>query len=432
MKKHSSCAVPPGKDGITICRTDFLGEARAPLMKNLFPLFNAFGFFACLMAPVSLFAQKFPAVVIWSEPGLPAADSPAPTSAQLSQIFPEARLVSTDQLASQLNDPQTRLLILPQGSVVPESAWSAILDCLHRGTNLLVLGGRPFTRSAYRDTAGWHLRDYAVRFIRPLLIDQYQATPGSAGAEFTPNPAFPLLFFRSITYLPTSTAGAGFFSPPNLQAIFIHHLIPRSFYAFSPTAPSKAHCSFPFVRPFRFACPANPSNSKPPFILPPSPPLRGAYRSAFFWKTSRRKNKPPPFLCRPALQLFCRPPPQKACTSSRLACSEAPLYAPSIIPPFGFVMKPTSAPALILASIPITSPSIESPSPLSAPPICPAKFSASISTIRTSTSGIATFLSSTPPASICFVPAGGPAGTSSAINRAAPTSAPCARSKRIS
>ena len=165
-------------------------------MKNLFTLFNAFGFFACLMAPVSLFAQKFPAVVIWSEPGLPAADSPAPTSAQLSQIFPEARLVSTDQLASQLNDPQTRLLILPQGSVVPESAWSAILDCLHRGANLLVLGGRPFTRSAYRDTAGWHLRDYSVRFIRPLLIDQYQATPGSAGAEFTPNPEIPLTLPR--------------------------------------------------------------------------------------------------------------------------------------------------------------------------------------------------------------------------------------------
>ena len=165
-------------------------------MRNLFPLFNAFGFFVCLMAPVSLFAQKFPAVVIWSEPGLPAADSPAPTSAQLAQIFPEARLVSAEQLASQLNDPQTRLLILPQGSVVPESAWSAILDYLHRGANLLVLGGRPFTRSAYRDSAGWHLRDYSVRFIRPLLIDQYQATPGSAGAEFTPNPEIPLTLPR--------------------------------------------------------------------------------------------------------------------------------------------------------------------------------------------------------------------------------------------
>ena len=161
-------------------------------MRTLLPLFNAFGFFVCLLAPVPLFAQKFPATVIWSEPGLPTADSAAPSSAQLAQIFPEARLASAEQLASELGDPQTRLLILPQGSVVPETTWSVILDYLHRGGNLLVLGGRPFTRSAYHDSAGWHLRDYSVRFVRPLLIDQYQATPGSTGAEFTPNPEVPL------------------------------------------------------------------------------------------------------------------------------------------------------------------------------------------------------------------------------------------------
>jgi hypothetical protein len=161
-------------------------------MKTLFPLLGTLGFFVCLLAPLSLFAQKFPAAVIWSEPGLPTADSAAPTSARLTQIFPEARMASTDQLASQLSDPQTRLLILPQGSVVPEAAWSVILDYLRHGGNLLVLGGRPFTRSAYHDSTGWHLRDYSVRLIRPLLIDQYQSTPGSAGAEFTPNPEIPL------------------------------------------------------------------------------------------------------------------------------------------------------------------------------------------------------------------------------------------------
>jgi len=161
-------------------------------MKTVFPLLSTLGFFVCLLAPLSLFAQKFPAAVIWSEPGLPTADSAAPTSAQLSKIFPEARVASTDQLASQLSAPQTRLLILPQGSVVPEAAWTVVLDYLRHGGSLLVLGGRPFTRSAYHDSTGWHLRDYSVRFIRPLLIDQYQSTPGSAGAEFTPNPEIPL------------------------------------------------------------------------------------------------------------------------------------------------------------------------------------------------------------------------------------------------
>ena len=145
-----------------------------------------------LLAPTALRAQKFPGTVIWSEAGLPSADTSSPSPAQLAQIFPEARIASADQLASQLSDPQTRLLILPQGSVIPEAAWSAISDFLHHGGNLLVLGGRPFTRAAYHDASGWHLRDYSSRFSTLLQIDQYQPTPGSAGAVFTPNPEVPI------------------------------------------------------------------------------------------------------------------------------------------------------------------------------------------------------------------------------------------------
>ena len=152
----------------------------------------AFSFVLALFVPTPLHAQKFPSAVIWSEPDLPAADSVSPSAAQLAQIFPKAHIASTDQLASQLNDPQTRLLILPQGSAIPEFAFSAISDYLHRGGNLLVLGGRPFTRAAYHDSTGWHLRDYSLRFSRPLLIDQYQSTPGSSGARFTTNPEIPL------------------------------------------------------------------------------------------------------------------------------------------------------------------------------------------------------------------------------------------------
>jgi len=152
-------------------------------------------FFTCLLAlfnPASSRAQQYPSAVIWSEPGLPSADSAVATAAQLKQIFPGARFAATDQLAAQLADEKTKLLILPQGSAVPEAAWSSITDFLHHGGNLLVLGGRPFTRAAYHDNSGWHLRDYSTRFTRPLLIDQYQATPGSDGATFTPNPEIPV------------------------------------------------------------------------------------------------------------------------------------------------------------------------------------------------------------------------------------------------
>ena len=55
-----------------------------------------------------------------------------------------------------------------------------------------MLGGKPFTRSAYHDATGWHLREVSVRFARALLIDQYQSTPGSKGLDFSPNPDFPL------------------------------------------------------------------------------------------------------------------------------------------------------------------------------------------------------------------------------------------------
>ena len=144
------------------------------------------------LAPSSIHAQRFPAAVIWSEPGLPSADSPSLSAAQLAEFFPEARLASAEQLAAALSDPQSRLLILPYGSVIPEAAFSALSDFLRRGGDLLVLGGRPFTRAAFHDASGWHLRDYSTRFSRPLQIDEYQSTPGSSGAAFTPNPDLPL------------------------------------------------------------------------------------------------------------------------------------------------------------------------------------------------------------------------------------------------
>jgi hypothetical protein len=81
---------------------------------------------------------------------------------------------------------------LPYGSAFPEDAWPEIQGFLQRGGNLLVLGGRPFTRAVYRDGTGWKMRDYSVRYTRPLMIDQYQETPGSEGLKFESNPDIPL------------------------------------------------------------------------------------------------------------------------------------------------------------------------------------------------------------------------------------------------
>src|ERR1700680_1152538 len=154
-------------------------------MKNvMFSLLGASFFaFATLLA-----AETFSGVVVLNEPGMPNADSAAPSYMQMESLLPGANFVAVTQLQSQLNASATRLLVLPNGSAFPEQAWPDIYGFLQRGGNLLVLGGRPFTRSAYHDASGWKLRDYSVRFTRPLMIDQYQTTPGSEGLDLEANP----------------------------------------------------------------------------------------------------------------------------------------------------------------------------------------------------------------------------------------------------
>jgi hypothetical protein len=137
------------------------------------------------------FAADSSSTVVFREAGFPSADTTGPSAAQLSASFADGRFVPADQLAAQLQDPATRLLVLPYGSAFPEKAWPDIFTFLNHGGNLLVMGGRPFTRAAYRDAAGWHLRDYSVRFARALMIDQYQTTPGSGALQFQPNPDLP-------------------------------------------------------------------------------------------------------------------------------------------------------------------------------------------------------------------------------------------------
>jgi hypothetical protein len=146
-----------------------------------------------LLSQTALMAQTaMPSAVVFSEPGFPAADSASPSVQQLTAMLPGAQSARADQLQAALSAPSTHLLILPYGSAFPEEAWTAIKQFLDHGGNLLVIGGMPFTRAAYRDPNGWHLRPYSVRFIRPLMIDQYQETPGSSGLQFQSNPELPM------------------------------------------------------------------------------------------------------------------------------------------------------------------------------------------------------------------------------------------------
>src|SRR5690242_7818854 len=159
------------------------------------PGFLALAFVLCFAAilyptlyPTPVLAQEVSPAVVLREAGLPSADGPVFPQPQLEKAIPGARFVSADQLSPAVAESATRLLVLPYGSAFPEENWPAIREFLQHGGNLLVLGGRPFTRTAYHNDSGWHLRDYGVRFIQQLSMDQFQTTPGSAGMEFQNNP----------------------------------------------------------------------------------------------------------------------------------------------------------------------------------------------------------------------------------------------------
>ena len=169
-----------------------------------------------LLGSSAVVAQDFSAAVVLSEPGFPAADSAGPSPSQLESLLPGAQRTSAEQLHTVLAAAETRLLVLPYGSAFPEQAGPDIQAFLQRGGNLFVLGGQPFTRSAYHDDSGWHLRNSSVRFTRPLMIDQYQVTPGSQGLKFQGNPDVPLT-------LPQFAWKRGFSPIIRLSAVDLYH-----------------------------------------------------------------------------------------------------------------------------------------------------------------------------------------------------------------
>ena len=128
--------------------------------------------FLLALVLISAIAGAQSKIVVFEERGFPATDSaPAPESV-LRAALPNAQFASAADLSQQLSS--ANLLVLPYGSSFPEDGWAEIQSFLQRGGNLLVLGGRPFGRAAYRDGNTWKLRDYSVRYTRPLMIDQYQ------------------------------------------------------------------------------------------------------------------------------------------------------------------------------------------------------------------------------------------------------------------
>src|SRR5689334_6145451 len=112
-----------------------------------------------LMTPT--FAPAQTGIVVFHEDGFPVADSAPASDSFLHHAFANTEFASAKELKQRLSS--SKLLVLPYGSAFPEEAWGDIFAFLQRGGNLLVIGGRPFTRAAYREGGTWKLRDYSVR-----------------------------------------------------------------------------------------------------------------------------------------------------------------------------------------------------------------------------------------------------------------------------
>ena len=149
-------------------------------------------------------AQSSASTVIFWEEGFPASDTTAPDHAALAAL-PNSRFAPVQELAGLLASADTKLLVLPYGSAFPEEAWPATYAYLQRGGNLLTLGGRPFSRAAYREcdaqkACQWKLRYPRNAWSKALYINDYTQTPGSKGLQLQPNDDLPELKLPAITW----------------------------------------------------------------------------------------------------------------------------------------------------------------------------------------------------------------------------------------
>jgi hypothetical protein len=172
---------------------------RQHLLAVRLPLISLTAVFASLTAtashsfPLRQTKASVPETIVFWSPNFPVADTASPDRAALASALPNAAFIAEDKLSESLGENSARLLILPFGSAFPADLWPAIHNFLERGGNLLVIGGRPFTRPAFKENGEWQLHAANQAYARTLFLNDYQQTPGSAEASFAPNDDFSFL-----------------------------------------------------------------------------------------------------------------------------------------------------------------------------------------------------------------------------------------------
>jgi hypothetical protein len=118
---------------------------------------NRSGLLKIVLAAVSLaFCSGVPAqTVVFQQPGFPVVDSEPISHDTLAAAIPgEIRFADIATLRSGEILKDTTLLVLPYGSAFPAEAWPSVQAYLHRGGNLLVIGGQPLRVPVFTDSGG--------------------------------------------------------------------------------------------------------------------------------------------------------------------------------------------------------------------------------------------------------------------------------------
>ncbi|HJT18626.1 MAG TPA: glycoside hydrolase family 9 protein [Thermoanaerobaculia bacterium] len=102
-----------------------------------------------------------PKVALFRAPNFPTVDAPPISDATLNAALKGFDVVPFDRLR------EARALVLPYGSAFPVNAWPEIRDFIHRGGDLVVLGGAPF----HQPVPG----ERTPKFARELLIGPAEA-----------------------------------------------------------------------------------------------------------------------------------------------------------------------------------------------------------------------------------------------------------------
>jgi hypothetical protein len=127
-------------------------------------------------------AQAAVVLVLFAEPGFPAADAPS-----VMPALPDAVVAETvGALDSALALPGA-VLVWRHGGTFPAEAWPVVHRFLRAGGRLLFLGGEPFTRPVTGPPGGRHIGPPTVSYLKALRLNRTYAIPvGRATMVFGP------------------------------------------------------------------------------------------------------------------------------------------------------------------------------------------------------------------------------------------------------